>query len=104
MAGILLSAFPLVRPVGSLIAISGAIWFLNGRGIFGEKHSKQAMRFSVIFAVGSFFVLVGSIAYLVFVLSISGPSFPLYWNGNDALALALAGSLKSILGIEALGE
>lgn len=103
MVGILLSAFPVVRPVGSMMAIAGAIWFLLGRGIFGEKHSKQVIRFSVIFAVGSFFVLVGSIAYLVFVLSISGPSFPLYWNGNNAFAVAVAGSLNSILGIEALG-
>jgi hypothetical protein len=103
MIGITVSAFPIVRPVGSLIALAGFIWFLLGRDIFGEKHSKQVLRASAIFAVGSFLVLVGSIGYILFVLSISGPSFPGYWWGNNALAWALVPSLTLLLEIETIG-
>ncbi len=103
MFGVLLSAVPIIRPVGALIALAGAIWYTLGRGTFGEKHSSYAITAAAIFIVGLAFVLVGSIGYLLFVLSISGPSFPTYWDGNNALAGAIVPSLTSILAIEATG-
>lgn len=101
--GVLVSAVPIIRPVGMLIALAGATWYVLGRDPFGEKHSKYAMTAAAVFVVGLAFVLVGSIGYLLFVFSISGPSFPTYWWGNNAFAWALVPSLVSILAIEATG-
>jgi hypothetical protein len=103
MIGILASGVPVIQPVGSLISLTGVIWYVLGSGPFGKKQSNFAVLAAGIFVVGLGFVLVGSIAFFVFILSLSNTSLPLWWWGNSALATALIPSLTLILEIETAG-
>jgi hypothetical protein len=103
MIGTLTSGVPVLQPVGSLIALTGVIWYLLGRDPFGEKQSNITILAAAIFVIGLGFLLVGSIGFLLFVLSLDNTSLPLWWWGNSALASALAPSLTLILQIETIG-
>lgn len=103
MLGALVCAFPIIRPAGAVMGLTGAVWFVLGRDPFGDKHSRNAILAAAISIVGLSLVLVGSIGYVLFVLSIPHDSFPTYDWGNDLFAWALVASLKSLLTFEAAG-
>ncbi len=101
--GILLSAVPLIGPIGRLVALIGIVLTAGGREPFGKAHSKGVIRGAGIFIVGTAFGLVGSILYFLFVFSV-----PLHyslglWEGDNALTSALVPYLTSILALEAVG-
>ncbi len=101
--GILVSGIPLVRPIGALIALAGAIWLIEGREVFGRRHSNGAIAGFALYAVGLAFVLVGSISFLLFVVFIPGTE-PSHWPGNDYLVRAIALSYTTILWIDVVGS
>jgi hypothetical protein len=76
---------------------------LLGRDPFGGKNSDYVVAAAALFVVGLSFVLVGSIGYLLFVLSVPGSFLAGYYDGNNFFAWALVPSLKLILAIEGLG-
>jgi len=102
--GMLASGVPIIQPVGSLIALTGVIWYVLGRDPFGEKQSNYTKLAAVLFFLGLAFSLVGSMGFLVFVLSLENTTLPIWaWWGNDALAWALISSLNWILEIQIFG-
>jgi hypothetical protein len=102
--GMLASAVPIIQPVGNMIALTGVIWYVLGRDPFGEKQSNYTKLAAVLFFTGLAFTLVGSMGFLVFVLSLENTTLPIWgWWGNDALAWALIPSLNLILEIQFFG-
>jgi hypothetical protein len=105
MIGMLATAVPIIQPVGSLIALTGVIWYVLGRDPFGEKQSNYTILAAALFLIGLAFILVGSMGILLFILSLNNTTLPLWgwWWGNDALAWALVPSLTVILEFETIG-
>ena|SRR2546425_6167456 len=103
--GILISAVPILSPIGEVIALTGVVWFALGRNPFGERHSNYATIATAVFVLGIAFGLVGSIAYLLFALSLPGHGGTFFdlWQGNPLFTSALDSSLQSILATEATG-
>jgi hypothetical protein len=106
MLGLPISAIPILRPAGIIIALVGMIWYSFGRHLFGSRQSNLTAWAMAIFLLGLGFVLVGSVAYLLFVLSIgaSSPTILYWWYGNNAMASALAPSLGLILSLDVTGS
>lgn len=101
--GVLLSAVPIIGPIGILFCLIGITLLVLGRDPFGKRHSTSVIIAAAVFVIGTGFVLVGSILYSMFVFSIPGPTFPPFWWGDTALAQALVPHLTSIFAIEATG-
>jgi hypothetical protein len=101
--GILLSAVPLIRPAGVLVALTGAIPSFLGREYFGEKHAKGVHVAAAIFGVGMGLVLVASLWYSLFFLSTPLSPYASLSNSEIALAQGIVPYLTLLFAIEAAG-
>jgi hypothetical protein len=103
MIGMLATAVPIIQPIGSIVALTGVIWYILGSEPFGKKQSDYVKLAAAIFVIGLGFLLVGSVGFFLFVLSLTNTSLPLWWWGNSALASALIPSMQLILELETVG-
>ena len=107
LLGVLVSAMPVITPIGGLLAFVAAIFLVLGRDSFGEKHSNSVGAATAVLVLGECFVFVSSIWYLLFVLSIpdaAGYCSLTSWGLCDsALTGGLVPHLSLLLAIEAVG-
>ncbi len=97
--GVLFSAVPIMRPVGSFLIVAGLVLLLEGRHAFGQSHFTHIIIGALLFAASAALFVVTSVGYifLSFALTYEYP-------GDSALPLAMIQTVPTLLAIELSGS